>query len=126
MREFQKSVIEHYLQAYNSFDVAGMLKDLHDEVEFEHISGGQISMAIRGKKAFKEQAQAATAYFKERSQEVIAWHFDGDLVLVDIDYRGVLAIDFPNGMRAGETLRLKGQSVFSFLGDQVIKIQDKS
>lgn len=34
--------IEHYIKAYNTFDVGGMLRDLHPDVAFENIAVGFI------------------------------------------------------------------------------------
>lgn len=122
----QQRMIEGYINAYNAFDVQAMLQDLHEAVIFENSSNGQVDLRLEGIAAFKEQAEAAKSYFKERKQDPTTWRFQGNVVEVDIDYTATLAIDFPNGMKAGDTLDMKGQSVFEFKDGQIIKIQDKS
>ena len=45
---------------------------------------------------------------------------------MDIYYEGVLAVDFPNGMKAGKVLRLNGQSEFEFKDGKIYRITDFS
>ena len=122
----QQALIEAYLQAYNQFDVTGMIQNLHDEVVFQNVSQGQVDMTLEGKAAFQTQAEAAKAYFSERKQTITAWDFQDTLVTIDIDYFAILAMDFPNGMKVGDTLKMKGQSEFVFEGEKIIKLTDKS
>jgi hypothetical protein len=126
MNETYKQIIENYIHSYNSFDVEGMLKDLHQEVVFENISDGQVNVSLKGIDAFKKQAEAARAYFSQREQRIKAWVFRDEAVSIDIEYRGRLAMDLPNGAKAGETIQLKGQSVFEFKEGQISRIQDIS
>ncbi|MEM1134459.1 MAG: nuclear transport factor 2 family protein [Bacteroidota bacterium] len=124
--EDKKDMIEQYIQSYNSFDVEGMLKDVHERIEFENISNGKVDLSIKGIEEFRKQAIAAKAYFTHREQKITSWDFKGNVVTIEIDYEGVLAVDFPNGMKTGDTLQLKGQSIFEFEDDKISKIQDKS
>ncbi|MEL6558145.1 MAG: nuclear transport factor 2 family protein [Bacteroidota bacterium] len=126
MKEIRKSIIENYIAAYNGFDVEGMLKDLDEQVVFENYSDGQLNMQLQGSEAFRQQAESATAYFKTREQKVTNWIFSDDLIEVELLYTAVLAMDFPNGLKAGEQIQMKGLSVFTFRGDKLVKIVDKS
>lgn len=126
MKDTQKVAIENYISSYNSFDVDGMIKDLSHEVVFENISEGQVDMKLEGLEAFKEQATAATNYFSEREQEISSWNFQDEIVSVDIEYVGILAIELPNGMKPGDTLKLKGKSTFVFSDNKIVKITDES
>ncbi len=126
MKDIQKNAIENYISSYNSFDVDGMTKDLNDKVVFENISEGEVDMKLEGLEAFKEQASAATSYFSEREQVISSWDFQGETVSVDIEYVGILAIELPNGMKPGDTLKLKGKSTFVFSDSEIIKITDES
>lgn len=49
-----------------------------------------------------------------------------DQAFMGIDYEGVLASDLPNGMKAGETLRLNGRSEFTFRDGKIYRIADIS
>jgi len=51
---------------------------------------------------------------------------EGDSALVEIEFEGVLAQDLPNGLKAGETLVLKGASEFVFTNGFMSSIVDKS
>ncbi|HAA16126.1 MAG TPA: hypothetical protein DCE41_32245 [Cytophagales bacterium] len=126
MQEHQQHIVEEYIAAYNHKDVVGMVKHLHEELIFENITGGEVDLRLEGKAAFRQQAEQATAYFSERKQTPTAWKFEGGLVTVELDYQATLAMDFPNGMKAGEELKMKGKSVFQFAGDLIIKLQDIS
>lgn len=126
MKEQQKQIIENYIRSYNDFDLTGMTKDLHDDVIFENISNGNVDLKTEGIEEFKKQGESAKQYFKERQQTIDSWRFNDQKVIVDIDYEAVLAIDLPNGMKSGDTLKLKGQSEFLFKGDRIIEIKDKS
>ena len=49
----RQKVIEEYIEAYNSFDVEGMLKHLSPKVVFENIANGETNLTIRGIEAFR-------------------------------------------------------------------------
>ena len=104
----QKSIIENYVQSYNNFDVDGMIKDLHNNVVFENISGGEVNLKLEGLEAFKKQAESAKGLFKERKQTIKSWDFQDDAITIKIDYYGILASDLPNGMKAGDELTTRG------------------
>lgn len=126
MSDHQKELILQYIDAYNNFDVAGMLQGLHDEIEFINISNDQINLQLNGIRAFQSQAEQAKDYFTERRQTITNWNFESNHTAIDVEYSGVLAIDFPNGMKAGQTLELNGKSEFYFKDHKIIKIIDRS
>jgi len=126
MQAHQQALIERYIQAYNQFDVAGMAEKLHPSILFENISGDKVTLSLRGLQAFREQAETASSLFSSRQQEITNWHFNGHEVIINIAYQAIMAIDFPNGLKTGESLALNGQSVFHFENDKIIKIIDKS
>ncbi|MEH0153460.1 nuclear transport factor 2 family protein [Limibacter armeniacum] len=124
--EDQKNIIERYIQAYNKFDINGMIQFLHTDIEFENISGGETDTATKGIAAFKELAEASKQYFVERHQSVTSWKFEEDKVTVQIDYHGILAMDLPSGAKKGDAITMIGQSVFTFKDGLIVKIQDIS
>ena len=65
-----KLMIEQYLQAYNQFDIPGMLAHLHPDIEFKNISNGEITLSLQGIEAFREQASQAAQYFRVRKQSI--------------------------------------------------------
>ncbi|GEN75332.1 nuclear transport factor 2 family protein [Chryseobacterium hagamense] len=120
------AAIENYIGAYNRFDVSGMCRQLSDGIIFENISGGNVEMNITGIENFKKQAEAAVAYFSERHQKIEKMSCHGNTVTAEIDYTGKLAADFPNGMKKGEMLKLRGVSEFTFEKGEIISIRDIS
>ena len=121
-----KQLVEAYIEAYNRFDVAGMLVPLHEDVVFRNVSNGEVSLTTNGKEAFRQQAEQATQYFSEREQRVTDWQVNGQQVEVAIGYTAVAAIAFPNGLQPGDTLQMQGKSVFQFENGQIISIEDIS
>ena len=121
-----KLLVEAYIEAYNRFDVAGMLAPLHNEVVFQNIADGAVNLTTTGKESFHQQAEQALPYFSQRKQRATDWQLADNRTEVAIDYIGVAAVEFPNGLKPGNTLRLQGKSVFRFADGQIISIQDIS
>lgn len=121
-----RRVIDRYIAAYNAFDVDGMLAVVHDDVEFRNVSGGETTAAASGKAALRELAEQSKGLFAERRQEISAFDAEHDRATVEIRYEAVLAVDLPNGMKAGDTLRLGGRSEFGFRDGLIDRITDYS
>lgn len=121
-----KELVTAYIEAYNRFDVGGMLAPLHDGVVFRNISHGEVNLTTTGKEEFRRQAEQASHYFSQREQRATDWQVAANRVEVAIDYTGVAAVDFPNGLKAGDTLHLQGKSVFRFADGKIISIEDIS
>ena len=119
-------VIQEYVAAYNAFDVDGMLKLLSPEVHFENWSGDQLTNTASGIDEFSQLAQQAKAMFSEREQRITSLKHTVDSVIVTIAYRGQLAVDIPDGPRAGTVLDLNGESEFVFKDRLISKIVDRS
>jgi hypothetical protein len=122
----KKSLIERYIRAYNSFDVDGMVALLHPECSFQNISGGQINASAAGISQFRELAEKSKSLFSSRNQTITSYQSKAEIVTVDIDYEGVLRADLPNGLKAGEKIRLKGKSVFNFQDGLIYQLTDYS
>lgn len=125
-KQLIQQTIESYLKAYNNFDVAGMLETLHPEIKFENITNGNTDLSLNGLNEFKAQANGALHYFSERKQVISGISISGQTAEVSIDYIAVLAVDLPNGLKAGEQLQMKGQSIFSFQDNLIISLTDIS
>ncbi|MDX2285411.1 MAG: nuclear transport factor 2 family protein [Bacteroidia bacterium] len=127
MESRRQQIIEQYIEAYNTFDIGGMLAHAHPDLVFEHRSNGRTELRLEGADAFRRQAETARRMFRERRQTVTAWQAEGDTLTADIDYRAVLDVALPNCMRPGDLMQLKGQSCFTFdAGDRIIRIEDRS
>lgn len=121
-----RKIIDDYLCAYNTFDVEGMAACMHEDVRFENISNGEVTLATNGIAALRRQAELAGRYFAKRNQEVTAIQLFNERVEVEVRFSGVLAADLPNGQQAGDRIEIKGKSIFKFRGDKIIELTDIS
>lgn len=120
-------LIEQYLAAYNKFDVQKMIALLHENVIFENYSETTLTHSSNGVGQFRELAEKAAALFTERKQSIKAVTFEPNgSVSVTIDYYAQLATDLSNEFKAGDTLKLKGKSVFRFQDNLISYIADYS
>jgi hypothetical protein len=118
--------IKQYIHAYNNFDIDSMLIRLHPSIVFKSISHGEVDVVTVGRDEFRVQAQKAATYFRQREQLISDLKIHDQRAEVNVDYKAILAIDLPNGMKQGESLELKGRSVFCFENDLIISIEDYS
>lgn len=122
----KKKLIDRYLDAYNAFDIDGMLAVLSPTITFENYSGGQLTAAANGAEEFKRLAERARTIFDEREQRIVGLVHVDDCLVADIAYRGRLCLDVPDGPAAGSVLELNGRSEFTFDGDRISRIVDRS
>lgn len=122
----KRALIEYYLDAYNSFDVKRMVTAFHPDIEFKNFSGGKVSAIASGIEQFRVLAEKSEKMFSSRQQSIKAFEATGDQASIEIEYAGVLAVDLPNGMKAGETLQLTGHSDFIFQDQKIYRLTDYS
>lgn len=120
------ATIKCYLAAYNAFDVPGMLALMSPEIIFENYSGAQCTAAVSGIGAFESLAAQSKSVFAEREQRMTTIEHGAGSIIVGIAYRAILAVDVPDGPRAGTVLDLEGQSEFWLDGALITKIVDRS
>ncbi|MBC6973915.1 nuclear transport factor 2 family protein [Bacillus sp. Xin] len=121
-----KEIIENYVKAYNSFDVKGMIKLLHNDILFRNLSNDELNMEIRGIQGFRELAEKSSKILSSRHLKIIDYSVIDNKVEVQIDYEGILAIDVPNGLKMGNKMKLKGKSVFEIKEGKILLIEDYS
>lgn len=127
MEEHEKrQLIEQFIAAYNRRDVDGMMAFLTPDVLFENISAGQINASARGIDEFRELAQHGAALFSDRAQRLLALEVSSSSAVATIDYRGVLAMDMPEGPKAGSVIELSGESEFWFSDGLISHLIDRS
>ena len=122
----KEHIIRSYINAYNQFDIPGIVANLHDNIIFKNIQDGETNLLLQGKKEFRRQAELAKMYFTERQQNITSVKHSEDQTEIEIDYFAVLAADMPNGLKKGNTLKLTGKSIFKFLDDRIIELTDIS
>jgi hypothetical protein len=121
-----RKIIESYVEAYNRFDVAGMLLSADPAIAFENISNGKVTLRTNGLDELRKQAEESKGYFIERKQVIKEMKFGDGVVEAIVDFSGILAADLPGGLKAGEKIEVKGRSIFKFRNDRIIGITDLS
>lgn len=120
----KRSLVECYLAAYNAFDIDGMVAVIHPDNEFKNVSGGEVNATTSGAGDFRLLAEKSSELFRSRKQKILTFWSNADQASVAVAFEGVLASDLPNGMKAGETLRLNGRSEFTFCDGKIYRIKD--
>jgi hypothetical protein len=80
-----KDIIDKYIQAYNSFDIDGMLTLMHNDVEFKNVSGGNINLTTNSIKELRSAAEQAKSIFESRYQKINKYNFENDTASIEID-----------------------------------------
>ena len=122
----KRSLVECYLAAYNAFDIDGMMAVIHPDIEFKNVSGGQVNATTSGSGDFRLLAEKSSELFRSRKQKILTFWSNADQASIAVAFEGVLASDLPNGVKAGETLRLNGRSEFTFCDGKIYRIKDVS
>jgi hypothetical protein len=91
---------------------------------FKDFSNGGITTETRGIQEFKELAEKSLQVFSNRRQTITHYSAVDDRVEIQIDYEAILAVDLPNGLKTGDTLQLKGKSVFEIKNGKIALIED--
>ncbi len=95
----KECTIRSELAAYNNFNIEGMVALVDPKVVFQDISDGEISAQTQGVTEFCQLANKSKDLFSSRYQETTNLDFAADVVNVNIAFKGVLATDFPSGMK---------------------------
>ncbi len=107
-------------------DVPGMLALLHDVIAFENVSNTNGITVTNGKAEFEALARQSLGVFKMRQQTIRSLTLGDRTAAVEIDYNAILAVDLPNGKKAGEVLSLRGVTIFAFSDGKIARISDYS
>jgi hypothetical protein len=124
--EAREEIIKKYVEGYNNFDTQKMTEDFSDDIVFVNKQNGQANMILNGINEFKNQAETAKQFFSQRNQKIMSFKHDGYITQIEIDYHGILAQDFPNGLKMGQEISLKVKSTFEFRDGKIIKLTDES
>ncbi|MDQ4122851.1 MAG: nuclear transport factor 2 family protein [Acidobacteriota bacterium] len=125
-QEKQKQVIEKYVEAYNNFDTETMLSLFDSECSFENYSGDELTSSAKGLAELRAMMEQGKNVFVSRRQIISALSFQNGTAIAEIDYQGKLKIDLPNGLKAGDDLKLKGRSEFEFQDGLIKSLKDFS
>lgn len=119
-------LIERYIEAYNTFDIETMINTLHPNITFQNISNGEVNAETHGIEAFRTLAEQSKGLFTSRKQTITYIETNESQTRIYVAFEAILAIDLPNGLKAGETLKLQGSSEFTFCDGKIISIIDRA
>ena len=119
-----EDIINRYIQSYNDRDIEGMLDCVTEDVVFENISNASQSMRLEGRDQMGEVARLSGNAFSYRRQRLISIVIGEGKAAAEIEFEGKAAVDLPNGVRAGETVKIRGASFFEFRGRLLSRIAD--
>ena len=121
-----EDIINRYIKSYNDRDIEGMLDCVTEDVVFENISNASQSMRLEGREQMGEVARLSGNAFSYRRQRMINLIIGEGKASAEIEFEGKAAVDLPNGVRAGETVKIRGASFFEFRGRLLSRIADYS
>ncbi|MGB9979661.1 nuclear transport factor 2 family protein [Methanobacterium sp.] len=119
-----KRIIDEYIKAYNEFNIEGMLRNVHEDVELKNTTNGEVNVQLKGIDILKKQAEQAVSLFEKREIKIVEQVINGDTVENKINFKGVIGMDFPDGPKTGELIKLEGKSIFQFEKGKIILIED--
>ena len=119
-------IINRYIQSYNDRDIEGMLDCVTEDVVFENISNASQSMRLEGRDQMGDVARLSGNAFSYRRQRLISLVVGEGKAAAEIEFEGKAAVDLPNGVKAGETVKIRGASFFEFRGRLLSRIADYS
>ncbi len=119
-------IIRRYIASYNDRDIDAMLACVTDDVVFENTSNAGQSMRLDGKVMMRQVAEVSGNAFSYRRQRLINIVTGAGKAAAEIEFEGRAAVDLPNGVRAGETVKVRGASFFEFRGPLLCRIADYS
>lgn len=119
-------IINRYIQSYNDRDIEGMLDCVTEDVVFENISNASQSMRLEGREQMGDVARLSGNAFSYRRQRLISLVVGAGKAAAEIEFEGKAAVDLPNGIKAGETVKIRGASFFEFRGRLLSRIADYS
>ncbi len=119
-------VIARYIACYNARDIDGMLAFVTNDVVFENVSNSGQSMRLDGKEMMRQVAELSGNAFSYRRQRVLNLISGDNKAAAEVEFEGKAAVDLPNGVRAGETVKVRGASFFEFRGNLLCRVADYS
>ncbi len=125
-QDLLKKLVVEFIQYYNSFEIDKMMNLFTDDCIFENISNSSGSIRCHGKQELRSVASQSVMLFNDRKQTVTNWVLGKDKIAVEIDYVATLATNLPNGLKAGDLLRLKGVSIYEFKDKKIKRLIDFS
>ncbi len=119
-------LVERYVDRYNSEDIDAMLDCVSDDVVFENISNTGQSIQLKGRDAMRQVAEASASAFKYRRQKIVSLMVNESSAAAEVSFNGIAAVNLPTGIRAGQSVDMRGATFFEFRDGKIARIADYS
>jgi ketosteroid isomerase-like protein len=121
-----RQLIDRYLAAYNTCDIPAMLALFDADCVFRNVSAGEVTVVAHGIDELRALAEQGAALFRHRQQTIREYAADGERVTLLIDFVGELTAELSPELRAGDTLRRSGRSIFTLRSGRIVELTDES
>jgi ketosteroid isomerase-like protein len=117
-------LLTDYVRRYNEKNIDGMLELFNDDVIFESISSATGYINVKGKENLRRLAEKSAEIFSERRQTPTNMVLDEKNIAVEVEYWARLAMDLPDGKKAGEEVQFRGASFFVVRDGRISRLTD--
>jgi ketosteroid isomerase-like protein len=118
------AIIQQYFDAFNRFDVGGMLNLLDDKFKFYLFQNEVLNMEMKGKKQFRELAEPSRDYLSSREQIIISAREVKQGIEVTTSYTAMFAVDLPHNQKAGESTTRESKTIFSLKNGNILEMRE--
>jgi ketosteroid isomerase-like protein len=117
-------LLTDYIRRYNEKNIEGMLELFTDDLVFESISSATGYINVKGKENLRRLAEKSAEIFSERRQTLTTMVLDENNIAVEVEYWARLAMDLPDGKKAGEEVQFRGASFFMVRDGRISRLTD--
>ena len=82
----KRNLIRRYIDAYNRFDVEGMMALIHPDIEFINVAGGEVNATASGANEFRSLAEQSKTLFSSREQTIITFEPTPDGASIEVAF----------------------------------------
>ncbi|MBN8828766.1 MAG: nuclear transport factor 2 family protein [Sphingobacteriia bacterium] len=124
-------IINQYINAYNSFNIDGMLILFAENCIFETVTNSDKPVKVTGKNNLKELATTSAKYFEVREQIIRNYIISENKACIEVEFRGKLASEYSlkiqGSNKNGGKVQLLGVSIFEFNSkNEIVILRDYS
>jgi steroid delta-isomerase-like uncharacterized protein len=117
-------LLTDYIRRYNEKNIDAMLELFTEDVVFESISSATGYINVQGKENLRRLAEKSAEIFAERRQDLTTMVLDESNIAVEVEYWARLAMDLPDGKKAGDEVEFRGASFFVVRDGRISRLTD--
>ncbi len=121
-----EQTVRLYVEAYNTFNLKKMMRNLNDSLCYENFNGGELTLSTNTLAHFKIQAQKMMLVFEKRKLVIEQLTELENEVSISFTSKEIFAIDINEDIVAGDVITMSGETIFTFKEKEIIKIVDRT